>query len=129
MFCVGCSDGLEPLNATIASHLQMEPEGDISFGTIPVGDTTSRLLTLRANGGSPLNIEDVYFSDAAQVAFSADHMSLPFGIQPNGIVDIELLFQPDEISSFNGQLYIFDGHRELSRRLLGHACTPGQDCS
>ena len=129
MLCVGCSDGLEPLNAPIASELEMEPEGDISFGTIPAGDTASRLITLHANGGSPLSIEDVYFSDAAQAAFSMESMTIPFGIQPNGSVDIELLFQPPDIGSFNGHIYIFDGDRELSRRLLGHGCPPGEDCS
>jgi hypothetical protein len=58
-------------------------------------------------------------------------MTVPFGIMVNETVDVEVFFQPDEVGSFTGHVYITDGNREHSRRLIGHACPPSNgsdDC-
>ena len=127
MLCAGCVDGLEPLNTSIESTLEVDPEGDISFGRIPAGAEAGRQLTLHAIGGSPLSIDEVYLSDAAQGAFSMEAMTAPFGVMANESVVVELFFQPDEVGSFSGHVYISEGGRERSRRLIGHACAPSNN--
>jgi hypothetical protein len=54
-------------------------------------------------------------------------MTVPFGIMVNETVDVEVFFQPDEVGSFTGHVYITDGNWEHSRRLIGHACAPSNN--
>jgi hypothetical protein len=124
---LGCSDsGLDPIGAevTFDSVLEVTPSGDIAFGEIPLGATAARTVTLHADGDTPLTIRRLHFGGETDDAFDADFPEMPMGIPPGGVREVELWFQPEDIGTFRGELLVFDGGRELSRRVLGFACDP-----
>lgn len=131
-----CADGvgLETLSGAsdVESVPSLFPESAITFGEVPVGDSSTRTLTITPSGDTPLSIRGVYFDDGTADAFEREPLELPIGLRPGDEVSIALYFYPDSVGTFNGDVVVFDGDRHLSRRLVGFACDPlpGQtDCN
>lgn len=118
--------GLEQLNGNddVTSVPALTPDSTISFGEIPAGDSSTRTLTVTPSGDTPISIRGVYFDDNTADAFEREDLDLPIGLQPGEEAAISLYFYPDEIGTFNGYIVVFDGERQLSRRVVGFACDP-----
>ena len=128
----GCDEvGLDTLGSDLVGPiLEVVPEGDIAFGGASYnGGSASETLDLYSTGDEDLVIMDVYFDDETPLAFSirAD-LPLPLKLPPGETFPVDLLFEPDQVGSYNGWVMITveakDGTRELSRRLLGQGCDP-----
>lgn len=122
----GCADGLEPLygDMSVDSVLEIDPEGDLSFGEVSTERSEVRALTLYAVGDTVLTIQRVSFDENTSAAYTLLPLDLPLGIPPNESVDIEIRFSPDYVGTFNGHVEIFDGGRDTTRRLIGFGCDP-----
>jgi hypothetical protein len=132
--CTSLSCGLVLLNvflftATASGQLAVNPS-TVSFGSVPIGSSTSQAVALQNTGKSILSISQATLSGTG---FSISGLNVPLTLVPGQSVSFTATFSPQSSGSITGSLSL-EYYRAGERRRLhtatlslsGTGTTPGQ---
>ena len=110
----GASTIYQTVNTGIANEFtlpdELEPEIAVSpdaidFGTLAEGESTTEVLTIENTGSAPLE-GDVALTAETVGAFTLSSGAGAFELAPGGSQTVEVIFAPEEASSFEGAVAI-----------------------
>lgn len=76
---------------------------NVSFGSVPVGQTATNIVTLKSSGNAPLTISSI---SVAGSLFKATGLTTPLTLNPGQSAMLTLQFYSDHTSSFAGTVTI-----------------------
>lgn len=97
----GC--GAYTVNGRSANILFASP-GTVTFGSLPVGQTTATDVILTNQGSSPVEVSRL---DVSGDSFSAQaHETLPFMVPAGGVYRVTVQFNPVTVGTISGELAV-----------------------
>ena len=76
----------------------------LNFGTVKIGESATRNLTLYNKGTCPLNISTLHYHEKIENDYSGSWSGI---IPPNGLKEIAITFTPTEVGIHNGLVYAY----------------------
>lgn len=101
-----CDDDTGGLRGTQFPRLEVDPD-QIVLSRVPLGDTTSRTITLRNAGGSRLRVDTIDFSNSIDGReFTKTHPEVPFVLDAGEEVGLDVFYSPQDEGIDEGALVI-----------------------
>ncbi|MEI8243340.1 MAG: choice-of-anchor D domain-containing protein [bacterium] len=88
----------------VAQTRIMRLAGDLAFGTVVIGQTASRPLSVCNDGNSPMSVTAVTWSNNTGTAFSATNTT--FTVPPSGTATMSVAFSPKTSAVWNATLVL-----------------------
>ncbi|MBI5394121.1 MAG: choice-of-anchor D domain-containing protein [Verrucomicrobia bacterium] len=110
----------------ITSHLSLAPTAQ-DFGTVMVGSSASRTVTVTNSGGLAASVTVVSFSGSADFDLGAGAPATPFTLAANASVILPLVFAPSAAGPASGQLNLASDDPKsplLTTALSGNGSAP-----
>ncbi len=103
----GCDDD-SGINRQAFPELRADPS-ELIFPLVPVGQTTSRVLTLTNKGGARVRIDELSFSSALDgLEFTKEALDLPLVLAAGESVSLRVDYSPRDAGTDEGALVVFN---------------------